>query len=147
LPIAVRYVLPEGGLRPITPFADDAYSVPESDESNNAAVAMLGAVPAPSGVVGFADLDAGAVRLARDPPLADGIARYEIRRSLTPGWGHELVGTTVETSFDDVLVEEGASYSYSVQAWDEDGVGSEPSSEETVLFAAAPDPVANWPWA
>jgi glycosidase len=60
-------------------------------------------------------------------------ASYDVLRSILPGGGYEVVGTTAEPSFSDATVRNGTRYHYVVVARDAAGNPSPRSAEATVL--------------
>ncbi len=127
--VTASYRVSRGGLRDLTVEVDADNQVTESDESNNTASAVLGQVPAPSGLIVQPDFETPAINLEWDAPATGGLRRYEVYRAGSPGAAFALVGSTTETSFVDTLVIPGQPYRYAVAARDDFGVRSSYSDE------------------
>ena len=89
----------------------------------------LTAPDAPTGLTATAA--AGRVDLAWGPVA--GAAGYEVWRSILPGGGYDLVGTTAETMFADASVRNGTRSHYVVVATDAAGNASPRSAEADAL--------------
>jgi hypothetical protein len=137
--VTASYRVSQGGLRDITVEVDADHQVTESDEANNTALAVIGQVPAPSGLVVQADFDTPAVNLSWDAPATSRLRRYEVYRADSPGGGFAFVGTITATSFVDTLVVSGRQYRYAVATTDNFSVRSA-FSGEAVFTLALPEP-------
>ncbi len=86
---------------------------------------------APTGLTATAA--AGQVSLAWQAPAGDAAAGYTVWRSLVPGGGYKVVGTTQDTSLVDSTVRNGTTWHYVVVANDAAG-NSGPRSDEAVAL-------------
>jgi hypothetical protein len=117
-----------GGAQPI--FAEVTTSGEDINHDNNQATARVGELPPPTFVrVVPSARYADALDLTWLPPNVEGVAGYRILRSQTLGGPYELVGEAKGTVYSDLLLRQGQTYYYVVQAYDDAGVRSPYSTE------------------
>jgi hypothetical protein len=137
--VSTPYVVQPGGLHAIRVIVDENNVIAEADESNNSVAVALGQVPPPENLSGRSDnSDQPNLRLRWQTPETAGIANYLVYRSSTSGSGYELVGSTVDVTFDDLLAARSQPYFYAVAAVDQYGVISPLSNEVHVQLGPPP---------
>jgi len=131
----------DGAPHEIYAVVDPEDGIRELIETNNQAHVVLGIPPAPTNLVAMSDPLGGAVYLAWQAPLTDGLAGYRILRAPAEGGPYEQTGWAPDTSYTDDGLANGQTYYYVVAAVDAFGKESVYSNEasatagRSVLYA------------